>query len=43
LLAGIAIASSVFGPAIAFGVGGYFSRMYVTLEGKFGFLDVFLK
>ncbi|XP_061186974.1 solute carrier organic anion transporter family member 2B1-like [Saccostrea echinata] len=29
---GIAIASSFFGPAIAFGLGGYFSRLYITLE-----------
>ncbi|XP_056013637.1 solute carrier organic anion transporter family member 2B1-like isoform X2 [Ostrea edulis] len=29
---GIAVATSIFGPAIAFGIGGYFSRMYVTLE-----------
>ncbi|XP_061177420.1 solute carrier organic anion transporter family member 2B1-like [Saccostrea echinata] len=29
---GIAIASSIFGPAIAFGLGGYFSRLYITLE-----------
>ncbi|XP_056014356.1 solute carrier organic anion transporter family member 2B1-like [Ostrea edulis] len=28
----IAIATSVFGPALAFGVGGYFSKIYVTLE-----------
>lgn len=33
-LLGIAVATSIFGPAIAFGIGGYFSRMYVTLEGK---------
>ncbi|XP_048769793.1 solute carrier organic anion transporter family member 2B1-like isoform X2 [Ostrea edulis] len=28
----IAIATSIFGPALAFGVGGYFSKIYVTLE-----------
>ncbi|XP_056014355.1 solute carrier organic anion transporter family member 2B1-like isoform X1 [Ostrea edulis] len=30
----IAIATSIFGPALAFGVGGYFSKIYVTLEGS---------
>jgi hypothetical protein len=31
---GIAIATSIFGPALAYGIGGYFSRMYITLEGS---------
>jgi len=33
IISGIIIGSSIFGPAIAFGLGGLFSRIYVTLEG----------
>jgi hypothetical protein len=40
---GIAIATSIFGPVIAFGVGGYFSRIYVTLEGNFFSNNIYMK
>jgi hypothetical protein len=33
-VAGIVIAIGVTGPAVAFALGGIFSRIYVTLEGK---------
>jgi len=32
-IAGIIVASAVLGPALAYGLGGYFSKLFVTLEG----------
>lgn len=34
LISGIISGIGIFGPAIAFAVGGLFSKQYVTLEGK---------
>ena len=34
-IAGIIAGVGIFGPAIAFSLGGVFSRIYVTLEGKY--------
>lgn len=31
---GIITSLSIFGPAIAYGLGGVFSQIYVTLEGR---------
>jgi hypothetical protein len=33
-VAGIVIAIGIIGPAVAFALGGIFTRIYVTLEGK---------
>ena len=32
---GILSSAGIFGPAVAFALGGLFSRLYVTLEGKY--------
>jgi hypothetical protein len=32
---GILSSAGIFGPAVAFAQGGLFSRLYVTLEGKY--------
>ena len=35
LITGVIVAIGILGPALAFGIGGVFSNMYVTLEGKY--------
>ena len=39
---GIITGLSIFGPAVAYGLGGVFSQIYVTLEGKSSILISFL-
>ena len=39
---GIITGLSIFGPAVAYGLGGVFSQIYVTLEGKYNTLIIFL-
>ena len=42
VILGIITGLSIFGPAVAYGLGGVFSQIYVTLEGRHNTLIQFI-